>query len=116
MKHLKRLSISVSTQENAFLTKLEKTLKKKSFEDPELTFNDKWVTIEQGGNSIKYFAAEASVLTAPQKAITFPDPEIELTADNMNTFAEILKDDIAQALDNSELGDSLMANSNESTQ
>jgi hypothetical protein len=47
------------------------------FEDPELTFNDKWVTIEQGGNSIKYFAAEASVLTAPQKAITFPDPEIE---------------------------------------
>jgi len=47
------------------------------FEDPELTFNDKWVTIEQGGNSIKYFAAEASVLTAPQKAITFPNPEIE---------------------------------------
>jgi len=47
------------------------------FDDPELTFNDKWVTIEQGGNSIKYFAAEASVLTAPQKAITFPDPEIE---------------------------------------
>jgi hypothetical protein len=47
------------------------------FEDPELTFNDKWVTIEQGGNSIKYFAADASVLTAPQKAITFPDPEIE---------------------------------------
>jgi hypothetical protein len=47
------------------------------FEDPELTFNDKWVTIEQGGNSIKYFAADASVLTAPQKTITFPDAEIE---------------------------------------
>ena len=47
------------------------------FEDPELTFNDMWVTIEQGGNSIKYFAADASVLTAPQKAITFPDAEIE---------------------------------------
>ena len=47
------------------------------FEDPELTFNDKYVTIEQGGNSIKYFAAEASVLTAPQKAITFPAAEIE---------------------------------------
>ena len=47
------------------------------FEDPELTFSDKWVTIEQGGNSIKYFAADASVLTAPQKAITFPDAEIE---------------------------------------
>jgi len=49
------------------------------FEDPELTFNDKWVTIEQGGNSIKYFAADASVLTAPQKAITFPDAEIEFS-------------------------------------
>lgn len=47
------------------------------FEDPELTFSEKWVTIEQGGNSIKYFAADASVLTAPQKAITFPDAEIE---------------------------------------
>jgi hypothetical protein len=49
------------------------------FEDPELTFNEKWVTIEQGGNSIKYFAADASVLTAPQKAITFPDAEIEFS-------------------------------------
>ena len=48
------------------------------FEDPELTFSEKWVTIEQGGNSIKYFAADASVLTAPQKAITFPDAEIEV--------------------------------------
>jgi len=47
------------------------------FEDPELTFSEKWVTIEQGGSSIKYFAADASVLTAPQKAITFPEPEIE---------------------------------------
>lgn len=47
------------------------------FEDPELTFSEKWVTIEQGGNSIKYFAADASVLTSPQKAITFPDAEIE---------------------------------------
>ena len=47
------------------------------FDDPELAFNDKYVTIEQGGNSIKYFAAESSVLTAPQKAITFPNADIE---------------------------------------
>jgi ribosomal protein L28 len=50
------------------------------FEDPELTFSDKFVKIEQGGSSIKYFAADASVLTAPQKAITFPPHEIEFTA------------------------------------
>jgi ribosomal protein L28 len=49
------------------------------FEDPELDFNGKYVTIKQGSMSIKYFAAEASVLTAPQKAITFPAAEIEFT-------------------------------------
>ena len=47
------------------------------FEDPELEFSDKYVTIKQGNSSIKYFAAESSVLTAPQKAITFPNAEIE---------------------------------------
>lgn len=56
------------------------------FEDPELEFSDKYVTIKQGKSSIKYFAAEASVLTAPQKAITFPDAEIEfnLTANMLS--------------------------------
>lgn len=56
------------------------------FEDPELEFSDKYVTIKQGNSSIKYFAAEASVLTAPQKAITFPDAEIQfnLTANMLS--------------------------------
>lgn len=49
------------------------------FEDPELEFSEKYVTIKQGNMSIKYFAADASVLTAPQKSITFPDAEIEFT-------------------------------------
>jgi len=44
-----------------------------------LDFSEKFVTIKEGGNSIKYFAADASVLTAPQKAITFPDSDIEFT-------------------------------------
>ena len=46
------------------------------FEDPELNFQDKFVSISQGSMKIKFFAADASVLTAPQKAITFPDAEI----------------------------------------
>jgi hypothetical protein len=46
------------------------------FEDPELDFQDKFVSISQGSMKIKFFAADASVLTAPQKAITFPDAEI----------------------------------------
>ena len=46
------------------------------FEDPELEFSDKYVTIKQGKSTIKYFAASPEVLTAPQKAITFPEAEI----------------------------------------
>ena len=56
------------------------------FEDPELDFSEKFVTIKEGSSSIKYFAADPSVLTAPQKAITFPEAEIEftLTANMLN--------------------------------
>jgi ribosomal protein L28 len=46
------------------------------FDDPELVFQDKYVSIKQGNMNIKFFAADASVLTAPQKSITFPDAEI----------------------------------------
>lgn len=49
------------------------------FEDPELDFQDKFVSISQGSMKIKFFAADASVLTAPQKAITFPDAEINFS-------------------------------------
>jgi hypothetical protein len=49
------------------------------FEDPELDFSEKYVTIKQGSMSIKYFAADASVLTAPQKSITFPEAEIQFS-------------------------------------
>ena len=49
------------------------------FDDPELDFQDKFVTIKDANSSIKYFAADQSVLTAPQKAITFPEAEIEFT-------------------------------------
>jgi hypothetical protein len=55
------------------------------FEDPELDFQDKYVSISQGNMKIKFFAADASVLVAPQKAITFPDAEI-----NFNLSAAML--------------------------
>ena len=55
------------------------------FDDPELDFQDKYVSISQGNMKIKFFAADASVLTAPQKAITFPEAEINfnITADKL---------------------------------
>jgi ribosomal protein L28 len=55
------------------------------FEDPDLDFKDKFVSISQGSMKIKFFAADASVLTAPQKAITFPEAEI-----NFNVSAAML--------------------------
>jgi len=55
------------------------------FEDPELEFKDKYVVIKQGKMNIKFFAADPSVLTAPQKAITFPEADI-----NFNMSASML--------------------------
>ena len=52
------------------------------FEDPELEFGDKVCKITQGNMSIKYFAADASVLTAPTKSITFPTAEINFELSN----------------------------------
>lgn len=60
------------------------------FSDPELEFNEKFVTIKEAGNSIKYFAAEASVLTAPKKSLVFPDSDIEFTL-TANMLQMILK-------------------------
>jgi len=52
------------------------------FDDPDLEFSDKVCKITQGNMSIKYYAADASVLTAPTKAITFPEAEINFELSN----------------------------------
>ena len=49
------------------------------FDDPELDFTEKYVTIKDGGNSIRYFAAEPTVLTVPTKPIVFPASDIDFT-------------------------------------
>lgn len=49
------------------------------FDDPELEFAEKFVSIKQGNMNIKFFAADPNVLTAPQKAITFPEAEINFS-------------------------------------
>lgn len=47
------------------------------FDSPELTFADKYVTIKEGKNGIRYFAANQSVLTAIPNIKQFPTPDIE---------------------------------------
>lgn len=47
------------------------------FGDPDLTFDEKYVVIREGKNAVKYFAANASVLTVVPNIKTFPKPDIE---------------------------------------
>lgn len=47
------------------------------FESPELDFQEKYVTIKEGKNGVRYFAANQSVLTPMRNIKQFPDPEIE---------------------------------------
>lgn len=66
------------------------------FDDPDLDFQEKFVSISQGSMKIKFFAADASVLVAPKKAITFPEAEINFTisADKLqmiNRTASVLR-------------------------
>ncbi len=66
------------------------------FEDPDLDFQDKYVSIKQGNSNIKFYGADPSVLTAPQKSITFPDAEINFNLSNtmlnmINKTASVLR-------------------------
>ena len=75
------------------------------FEDPELTFQDKHVSISQGSMQIKFFAADPTVLTAPQKAITFPTAEInfDISADKLSMIQRTAS--VLRAADVSIVGD-----------
>lgn len=47
------------------------------FESPDLEFSDKYVTIKEGKNSVKFFAASKDVLTKVPQIKAFPQPDIE---------------------------------------
>ena len=47
------------------------------FESPDLDFSDKYVTIKEGKNGVKYFAADKSVLTVVPNVKQFPTADIE---------------------------------------
>jgi hypothetical protein len=52
------------------------------FEDPDLTFSDKSVSIKQGSNSIKYYGAEvANITVPPAKQIQLPSEDITFSLD-----------------------------------
>lgn len=47
------------------------------FDDPEIDFKEKFALIKEGSSSVKFYAADASVLTIPSKKINFPATDIE---------------------------------------
>ena len=75
------------------------------FDDPELTFNDKFVTIKENNNGIKYFAANQSILTKLPVTKAFPVSDItfELTSGNLSQILRVAS--ILRVLDFSIVGD-----------
>lgn len=61
------------------------------FEEPDLEFSDKYVTISQGKSAIKYFAAASDLLTYPKREYKFPSAEInfELSASVVNSIRKV---------------------------
>ena len=58
------------------------------FEEPELNFQEQYVTITQEGSrkNLKYWFSDPEVVTKPSKAIVMPSPEVtfNLSSDTLN--------------------------------
>ena len=67
---------------------------------PQLNFGDNYVDIVGGNSKVKYFFSDSSILTTPQKDITMPDCEVEVSFTD-DTLSQIRK--AASALGHSEM-------------
>jgi hypothetical protein len=47
------------------------------FADPDIEFNTQFVTITEGESSIKYYAADPSILVVPTKPIKMPETDVQ---------------------------------------
>lgn len=66
------------------------------FSDPDLTFSEKYVTIKENKNSVKYFAASSNILAVVPVIKAFPDADIKFdltsaTLTQIHRVASILK-------------------------
>ena len=69
-------------------------------DNPQLNFGDNHVDIAGGNSKVKYFFSDSSILTTPQKDITMPDCEVEVSFTD-DTLSQIRK--AASALGHSEM-------------
>lgn len=75
------------------------------FDSPDLDFSEKYVTIREGKNSVRYFAASSSILTAvpPDKTIPTPDIEFDLSSQMLSQIQRVAS--ILRVSDFSVIGD-----------
>lgn len=61
------------------------------FTEPDITFKEKYALISDANSSVKFYAADASVLVIPTKKMSFPaaDIEFELTAAQLQAVQKI---------------------------
>ena len=60
------------------------------FNEPDLTFSDKYVNIQEGDNSVKFYAADPSLLTQVPNVKPFPEPYIEFEL-TKNVLQQVLR-------------------------
>lgn len=95
------------------------------FSDPDIEFKEKYAVLKEPGSSIKYYAADESVLTVPSKKMKFPPADITfaLSAEALGRISKaaavIRANDISIVGDGSKLtvtvGDSKISTSNSFT-
>ena len=81
MKNIVSIATLPDTFENDFaIYDLNEFLSAMSlFDDPELNFGESSVQISQGGQSLKYFYSDPTVVTTPKSDITMPEPDAVFT-------------------------------------
>ena len=60
------------------------------FNDPDLKFGDNSVRIVEGGQSLKYFYSDPTVVTTPKSDITMPDSDAKFTL-KQGVFNQLVK-------------------------
>ena len=60
------------------------------FDDPDVQFSDKEITIQDGKNSVRYLAADSTVIIAPKKDFDVPVPATSFDLDP-TTLSSVIK-------------------------
>lgn len=74
------------------------------YTDPEIEFKEKFVKVSEGSSSVKFYAADATVLTVPTKKINFPSTDVEFVLTSAHLSSIQKSSAVLRALDVSIVG------------